>query len=130
MKKYLLSLMTIMMVAIVIVSLVSCGGDDDDEPSTPTISVVGTWIIADDEGGYTFNADGTGKGFEFESSYSDITDEWPIHYSYSDTNKKLVITEVGDNAYYYVYEVVELTATKMYLKRDGKQETKTWVRIK
>ena len=61
MKKYLLNLMTILMVTIVSVGFVSCGGDDDDDE----ISIVGTWRCDWSDGdGYTiltFNSNGLGN---------------------------------------------------------------------
>ena len=69
MKKHLMNLATLMMMAVACVGLVSCGGNDGDDEggngggsSTTSNVLVGTW--KDSEGAwwesFTFNADGTG----------------------------------------------------------------------
>ena len=52
MKKYLLSLLAMMMVAAVSVCVVSCGDDDDDKGGTISkpVSLVGTWKYTSSSG--------------------------------------------------------------------------------
>jgi len=65
-KKYFLSMLTFLMVATLSVSFLSCGNDDDDN-SISSVSIIGTWrIVGGDDGAqskigriWTFNADGT-----------------------------------------------------------------------
>ena len=103
MKKYLISLLTIMMVAMVGFSFVSCSDDDDDNGSSnggsnssSNYSIVGTWRWDDDESDYyeifTFRKDGTGTWTEYEDgeSYSE-----PFSYQYYPSTHKLVI-HAGD----------------------------------
>ena len=87
MKKYLISLLTIMMVALVSMSFVSCSDDDDDNGgsnSSSDSSIVGTWKydFSEEEDGefyvgyqlFTFNADGTGRLFEYDDGKIDSDD--------------------------------------------------------
>ena len=83
MKKYLISLITIMMVALVSMSFVSCSDGDDDNGSSNS-SIVGTWKydFSEEEDGefyvgyqlFTFNADGTGRLVEYDDGKIDSDD--------------------------------------------------------
>ena len=75
MKKYLLNIMTIIMVAVMSAGFVSCS-DDEDEVSIPLESLYGTWNISEikvlestpyypwefAKTSATFNSDGTYQG--------------------------------------------------------------------
>ena len=85
MKKYLISLLTIMMVAMVGFSFVSCSDDDDT-------GIVGTWRWDDDESDYydiiTFRKDGSGTWTEYYNGKSDRED---FSYKYDQKNKILIM---------------------------------------
>lgn len=110
MKKNLLNLMAILMVAIVSVGFVSCSDDDDDKkdkiaPEKQEITLLGIWygIEGANVVSYQYNADGTGI-----FSYGDVMVKFS--YSYDSNAKRLTQTVMGES---YVYEITTLTAEEM-----------------
>lgn len=127
--KQVLCLLAVLMMVFVSVSISSCK-DDDDKDNEESL-IVGTWVVSDDEGGYTFNSDGTGRGFEFHSGNKDfgISDQWDITYSYNSNEKQLIIIEGVKNPHTFVYNVISLSSTTLVLRLEGKERIKTWIKM-
>ena len=104
MKKCLMSMLALMMVAAVSLCFVSCGDDDDD----PKISIVGTWTFDYGDEGYctlTFSGTATSGTMTIVS------------------NEKLYLPDLEDYDEFGAIEVISLTETKLVLRNfpdDGK----------
>lgn len=135
-KNYFWSMLTFLVVATLSVCFVSCG-DDDDESSISSVSIIGTWrIIGGDDGAqrkigqvWLFNADGTcdwGKLSPYTNwklSGSDLlmtrsdgrTEKYIIEFK----NNQLYLTfPDGDATEYTILEKVDVEKALGGLSRD------------
>lgn len=115
MKKYLFSLLAVMMVTIESVVLTSCNKDDEVNDS---ISIVGTWKYSWDGGFLLVNFDKDGM---LESQeYDDGILEPKEGYFYTYNNNILIIFDVNEDAergdILETAEVISLTKDKLVVK--------------
>lgn len=116
-KKYLWSLLTMLMVAMLSVNLTACSDDDDDETVVEDTHIVGSWQEDDTSEGiwvWTFNKNGTGscKVTENGTSYS-----FSFNYTYNGTT--LVITGEEDGETYTDKYTVTVTDNNHVTISDG-----------
>ena len=134
MKKYLLSWMTILMVAIVSVSFVSCGDDDDDKKTGSSVSIIGTWRHDfGSDGGYIimqFNEDNTGYSQEYDPNDGGLRRKHNFTYQYDITMKRIYIRDSdGDQGTYEVRELTNTTLVLYDLNESGDKALEKYVRI-
>lgn len=117
MKKYLLNLTTILMVAIMSGGFVSCGDDDDDNGNGVTISsIVGSWSgIGPDDDYITITFKNDGMGYQTWRG-GDGDDYWVFEYS-TDGNI-LYLFEEGEYGEFH-YSVSGNTLTLTYIGENG-----------
>ena len=120
MKKCLMSMLALMMVAAVSLCFVSCGDDDDD----PKISIVGTWTFDYGDEGYctlTFSGTATSGTMTIVSNEKGRIDTETSRYIYKDGY--LYLPDLEDYDEFGAIEVISLTETKLVLRNfpdDGK----------
>lgn len=129
-KKYLLNLLTFMMVTIVSIGFVSCGDDDDDgNQKDSTVSIVGTWRHDFSSGYILLILKSNGKGLleEYDSSSRGIEYSEEITYYYDkEKGRYMIIEKDGDATYTYPIQYYNET-TLVLVNPDGKSETYTRV---
>ncbi|MBR4553668.1 MAG: lipocalin family protein [Bacteroidaceae bacterium] len=119
MKKYL-SLIAFAMMAVVSLSLTGCGSDDDDDVSTGSSELVGTWDMQ------TITSYYAGESPEVENPVdaywvftadkltvhdkTDLANGQSVNYTYNSSSKELSI--VG----YPLYTVTELTKSTLVIR--------------
>lgn len=120
MKKYLMSMLALMVVAAVSLCFASCGDDDD----VPKISIVGTWTFDYGDEGYctvTFSGTATSGTMTIVSNEKGRIDTETSRYTYKDG--KLYLPDLEDYDEFGAIEVISLTKTKLVLRNfpdDGK----------
>ncbi|MGM9690189.1 MAG: hypothetical protein ACI3ZJ_05060 [Bacteroidaceae bacterium] len=113
MKKYFLSMMSILMVAMLSVGLASCSKDDDNEKTNPEVvddgdkeedvnPLVGNWYSLDEDETYDvrneclwiFNSDGTCKAYSHnvEGDYWDVRGSFEGRYVYYEDEGEILVT--------------------------------------
>lgn len=129
MKKYLLNIMTIIMVAVMSAGFVSCS-DDEDEVGIPLESLYGTWNISEikvlestpyyprefAKTSATFNSDGTYQG---KGVYGNGSGTYTVNGN--------TITTYVDDEVYIVYTLISLKDDVAELKLDT-GETVLWIK--
>lgn len=87
---------------------VSCGGDDKEETSTPSTSIVGTWRH-NFSSGYIlmyFSSNNTGYHQEYDEDDGKLRRKHNFNYNYDESQKHLVLKEEdGDIEEYLVMYV-------------------------
>ena len=123
-KKYLLSLLTIIIVAIQSVVFVSCNKDDEEEKDNIVSPLVGTWEKTEMIGGnwitttLILNADGTYS----ETSRNDyeITNSEKGKYSYNETSRILVLIPTSGRSWTYtVADVSDISLVLIFSDFSG-----------
>ena len=120
MKKYLLNLTTILMVAIMSGGFVSCGDDDKEDAieNTQSSSIIGTWTWIERDGSYTFsmritfNSDGTYRSIIQENSSND---EEYGKWTYDTNDYRLTLTTISGEKPEAVTFTVKWHGNKMTL---------------
>ena len=135
-KKYLLNLLTFMMVTIVSVGFVSCGDDDDnpnDNPNDNPVSIVGTWRCDLGDGDYEIlilkdNGQGLIQGADVSLSNEPDYYSYEITYYYdkAEGRYKIVFEEAGST---YIWTIQYYDDTKLVLFDPEYGETATFFRV-
>ena len=88
MKKYLFSVMALMMAVMVSMTVTSCSSDDDDKGGSGSFSIVGTWYEYENDvegldAVWVFNGDNTGTVEEYYHGKSEGVDEFTYKFGNS-----------------------------------------------
>lgn len=123
MKKFLLNLMTILMVAIISIGFASCNKDDEEDkkPNNEELTaIVGTWVETGDSGIKLYLvllANGHGS-WEVEQNKGRIENDGEFTYTYKD--HVITISYVDSNTIEKLH-VIGLTDDTLTIKWDGEK---------
>ncbi len=123
MKKFLLNLMTILMVAIISIGFASCNKDDEEDkkPNNEELTaIVGTWVETGDSGIKLYLvllANGHGS-WEVEQNKGHVENDGEFTYTYKDN--VITISYVDSNTIEKLH-VIGLTNDTLTIKWDGEK---------
>ena len=112
-KKYLWSLLVIMVAAMLSVSFSSCGGDDDDDEAK--VSIVGTWKWEGSGKSRILTFQSNGSGIWKEDNYGHVKS---YSFSYTFNNNDMTLRMVFPDGDVETMKVEALTATSVVIDRE------------